>query len=176
MSQTLHFVHLQPVQGFLGFFKDLFYYYFFTDEAECSSSAGSFTCLSLCLVLTWQSSMAWNMLHGIWAGKPTYVSMKAFQIFVFHLCASSIKGSREKATGCLVVVFFGVLSYSVGWLQSLCDQADFGGERTFISHLSGFVCHSCLNTLLRLVSSPAATVNLWLNGFNGITDTTVTLN
>lgn len=70
-------------------------------------------------------------------------------------------GERPQAA-CL---FVGVLSYSVDWLQSLCDQAHFGGES-----------HSCLNTLLRLVSSPAATVTLWLNGFNGITDTIVTLN
>lgn len=117
--------------------------------------------VSLCLVLTWQSGMAWNMLHGIWATKTDI----CFYIEGISklLGVSSIKDSAN-CSGLAAL-----------WLH-LCVQAHFGGERSlFIGHLSGFICPSCLNTLVRLINSPAAYSEFMIE-LNGLNDTIVASN
>lgn len=120
---------------------------------RCRSCVGRFTRPSLCLVLTWQSSMAWNMLHG-WSRTKhlylrIYISVTLFQTFpIFFflrlLCASSIKDDTHAT--CWATSLNECSAWLFVWPRALVYQ--------FGTHLKCF----CSFKTSMLVSLPAAVV------------------
>lgn len=92
------------------------------------------SCVSLCLVLMWQSGMAWNMLHGIWAAKTDICfSIEGLSDFFKRLLGvSSIKDSTQLFwPGCSVATF---VCPSSRWRQKVIVY------RSFIGLYMSFLC------------------------------------